>query len=182
MEFVADLWLAILIATVVLWFMSFIAWAILPHHFADRRKVDDEEGLMAYIREANIGPGNYFFPYVASSKQQGTPEYLEKYSNGPRGTLNVYAMPNMGKNMALTIVYFFITVFTIAYLGSVACPAGTDFVTVFRITGTVGVLTYASSGALNRIWFVERMWTHIVDGVVYGVALGLIFAFFWPSA
>lgn len=91
-------------------------------------------------------------------------------------------MPNMGKNMALTILYFFVTVFTIAYIAHIACPPGSEFILVFRIAGTISVLTYASSGVLNRIWFTERMWTNIVDGIVYGLVLGLIFAALWPGA
>lgn len=182
MAFVTDLWMAILIATIALWFLSFLAWAILPHHFGDRRKVDDEDGFMDYLRQRNVQPGNYLFPYAASSKEQSSKEHAEKYTAGPRGTLNLYAMPNMGKNMALTILYFFVTVFTIAYIAHIACPPGSEFMRVFRIAGTIGVLTYASSGVLNRIWFTERMWTNIVDGIVYGLVLGLIFAAMWPGA
>ena len=182
MAFVADLWLPIIIATVALWFMSFIAWAILPHHFGDRTKVDNEDALMEYLRSNNVASGNYLFPFAATSAEQRTKEYADKYTAGPRGTLNLYEMPNMGKNMGLTIAYFFVTVFTIAYIVHVACPPGSEFVKVFRIAGTIGVLNYASSGILNRIWFTERMWTGIVDGVAYGIALGLIFASMWPSA
>ncbi len=35
MAFVGDLWLAIVIGTIVLWLMSFIAWVILPHQYGD---------------------------------------------------------------------------------------------------------------------------------------------------
>ena len=182
MAFVADLWLAIVVATIVLWFLSFLAWAMLPHHFGDRKKLGSEDAFMDFVRKNNVAPGNYLFPYAASSKEQGDKEYMEKYMGGPRGTLNVYAVPNMGKNMAFTILYFFVTVFTIAYIVHVACPPGSDFMKVFRFAGTIGILNYASSGALNRIWFVERMWTQIADGVVYGLTLGLIFAAMWPGA
>ena len=182
MTFVSDLWLAIIVATIVLWFLSFLAWAILPHHFGDRKRVGDEDGLMEFIRQSGIQPGNYMFPHAESSQAQRSKEYADKYMAGPRGTLNIYAVPNMGKNMLLTIVYFFVTVFIAAYIVHIACPLGTDFMRVFRVAGAIGVLTYATSGALNRIWFTERMWTEIVDGIVYGLALGLIFASLWPSA
>ena len=182
MGFVVDLWLPILIATVVLWLMSFLFWAVVPHHFGDRKQVADEDALMEYIRQANIAPGNYFFPYAATSKTQNSKEYAEKYTNGPRGTLNVYAMPNMGRNMGLTILYFFVTIFTIAYIVHLVCPLGTESMRVFRIAGTIGVLNYASTGILNRIWFTERMWTTILDGIAYGLVLGAIFAFMWPAA
>jgi hypothetical protein len=182
MEFVGDLWMAILVATVVLWFLSFFAWALLPHHFGDRKKVANEDELMNFVRDAGIPAGNYMFPYAASGKEQGQKEYMARYTNGPRGTLNVYEMPNMASNMIRTIIYFLVTVFTIAYITSVACPPGTEAMTVFRIAGTIGVLVYASSGTLNRIWFTERMWTQWLDGVVYGLALGAIYALMWPAA
>ena len=182
MEFLFDLWLPILVGTFVLWILSFVAWAVLPHHFGDRSKIDNEEGLMEYIRE--VPPGNYFFPYCGSSKEQTDKAYMERYTAGPRGTLNIYNMPNMPSNMIRTILYFFVTIFTIAYITHVACPPGdaaTTFMKVFRVAGTIAVLNYASSGVLSRIWFTERMWTNIVDGIVYGITLGLIFAFFWPA-
>ena len=185
MEFIADLWLPILLSTFALWILSFVAWVIAPHHYGDRSKVADEEGLMKYLSDAGVGPGNYFFPYAGSAKQQGDKQYVERYTSGPRGTLNVYDMPNMAVNMGKTILYFFVTTATIAYITHVACPpadAASTFIKVFRIAGTIGVLAYGTSGALNRVWFVERMWTHIVDGVIYGVVAGLIFASMWPGA
>ena len=163
MAFVGDLWLAMVIGTILLWLLSFVAWAILPHHFGDNKKVEDEDGLRQYLEQANVQPGNYFFPYCGSAKEQSDKGYVEKYTAGPRGTLNVYEMPNMASNMFRTILYFFVTIFTIAYISYMACPpadAGTTFMHVFRVVGTIGVLTYATSGVLNRIWFTERMWTH----------------------
>ena len=50
---------------------------------------------------------------------------------------------------------------------------------VFRISGTIGMLTYASNNVLNRIWFRQRVWTDMVDGIVYGFLLGIIFASLW---
>ena len=184
MAFFGDLWLAIVIGTFVLWILSFVAWAVLPHHFGDNRMLGDEDALMKFLDDAGVQPGNYFFPYCGSAKEQGDKAYIEKYTAGPRGTLNVYAMPNMPSNMVRTILYFFVTVFTIGYITHVACPPGdaaSDFMKVFRIAGTIGVLVYASSGVLDRIWFVRRMWTSILDGIVYGLVVGLIFAFMWPG-
>lgn len=184
MEFLVDLWLPILVGTIVLWFLSFFAWAVSPHHFSDNRKLDDEDALMQLLEEKNVPPGNYLFPYAGNPKEQSDKEYVERYTSGPRGQLNVYAMPNMAANMGLTIVYFLVTVLTIGYITHVACPPGveeTSFMKVFRIAGTIGVLNYASSGILHRIWFKARIWTGVVDGVVYGIVLGVIYAGFWPQ-
>ena len=179
MEFVMTLWLPIIVGTVVLWFLSFFAWALLPHHFGDTQKAPGEEELKQFIKEANIPTGNYLFPHAENPKAQGTKEYVDNYTAGPRGMLCVYKMPNMPVNMINTILYFLVTVFTIAYITSVACPKESGFMQVFRIAGTIGVLTYASSGFLNRIWFTARHWTHVLDGTVYGLVLGLIFGMLW---
>lgn len=179
MEFVAELWVPILVATFVLWFLSFAAWVLLPHHFGDHQKLANEDELMELLKRSNVPAGNYMFPYAGSSKTQSDKAFIERYTEGPRGVLDVYRVPNMAVNMVQTILYFLVTVFTIAYITSVACPPGTEFMKVFRIAGTIGVLTYASSGFLNRIWFKARRWTHVLDGAVYGVVVGLIFGLLW---
>jgi len=180
MEFVAELWLPILVGTVVLWFLSFFAWALLPHHIGDQTQAPHEDELMNFLKEKNMPAGNYMFPYAGTSKDRGSKEFADRYAAGPRGILNVYNMPNMPINMISTILYFLVTVFTIGYITSVACPEeAPGFMKVFRIAGTIGVLTYAPSGFMYRIWFTARKWTHVLDGVVYGVVLGLIFALLW---
>ena len=137
---------------------------------------------MDFVRSQNIPTGNYIFPHANNSKEQTSKEFTEAYTKGPRGLLDVYEMPNMGVNMAQTILYFLVTVATIGYITHVACPPGSeglDFMRVFRIAGTIGILTYATSNVLHRVWFKKRVWTEILDGTIYGMVLGLIFAFFW---
>ena len=182
MDFLAVLWLPILVATVVLWILSFVAWVVSSHHIGDFKKLEAEDEVMNLIKEAEVGSGNYMFPYSGTNKEQNSKDYQARYMEGPRGTLNVYDVPNMGVNMGLTILYFLVTSLTIAYVTNVACPvadAETDFKKVFRVAGTIGVLTYASSPVLHRIWFKAKLWTDMLDGAVYGTALGLIYGLLW---
>ena len=183
MDFLIDLWLPILINGVVLFFASFTAWVILPHHFGDKKKLEKEDQVMDFVRSLDIPPGNYMFPYTDSKSEQGSPEFRKKYENGPCGLLDVYKQANMGANMAQTVVFFLITSAVIGYITHVACPPGEEgltFMKVFRVAGTIGVLTHASSGILNGIWFKKRLITDIIDGIVFGLILGLIFALLWP--
>ncbi len=185
MEFLAELWLPILLSAIALHFSSFLAWVVLPHHFSDKKKLAQEDKVMDLVRELNIPPGNYMFPYSENKKQQGSKTYQEKYNAGPTGCLDVYSKVNMGANLAWTLVYFLVTATVIGYITHVACAPGaegTDFMKVFRFAGTVGILTYASSGILNRIWFKARITTDFIDGVVFGLILGLIFAALYPYA
>lgn len=182
MEFLVDLWLPILVATVALWMSSFVAWVVLPHHFEDFKELHCEQDLMNFLDERNVAAGSYFFPRPATAAGMNSKEHMQKYEKGPRGIMYVYEMPNMGLNMLKTVLYFLVVVTTIAYITHVACPPNlmsTNFTKVFRFAGTIGILVFASSGVLNKIWFTRRMWTDIVDGVVYGLVLGMVFGVLW---
>lgn len=183
MDFLICLWLPILVTAIVLFFASFVAWAILPFHFKDWKRLPNESEFMGQLRDSNIEPGNYSFPFAASPKDQGSQEFQKTYATGPRGILNVYAMPNMGANMGKTVLYFLITAAIIAYVSWEAFEGWGDksevtFPKVFQIVGAVGALTYACGGILNSIWFKKRQVMDVVDGIVYGVITGLIFATF----
>lgn len=183
MEFMNDLWIPILVGTFVLQFASTMAWMVLPHHFDDHATVPGEEDLMDWVGDQNISAGSYMFPYPETAAEMNSKEHQDRYAKGPRGTLHVYKPVSMPLNILKTLLYFFCTVGTIGYITHVACPPGaetTTFLRVFRIAGTIGVLTYASSGVLDRIWFVRRMWTTMVDGAVYGLIVGIVFAVLWP--
>jgi len=184
MEFITDLWIPILVGTFALQFASTMAWMVLPHHFGDHATVPSEADLMDWVSDQEIPAGSYMFPYPETAAEMNSKEHQERYAKGPRGTLHVYSPVSMPLNILKTLLYFFCTVGTIAYITHVACPPGaetTTFLRVFRIAGTIGVLTYASSGVLDRIWFVRRMWTTMVDGVVFGLIVGIVFAVLWPA-
>jgi len=182
MEFLVDLWLPIIVCTVVLFFASFAAWVILPHHFADKKRLPDQDAIMKIVEELKIPPGNYMFPYAGTKHEQNSKEFQEKYKAGPMGLLDVYELPSMPMNMVKTVIFFLITSAIIGYITYVACPPGTEFMKVFRVAGTIGILTHGSSGVLNGIWFKKRLITDIIDGIVFGLLLGLIFALLWPAA
>lgn len=182
MEFLVDFWLPIFATTTALWISSTVAWMLLPHHFGDRRKIQCEDELMKFVGDKNIAAGNYMFPYPEKASDMNKPEHMERYQKGPRGTLNVYDEASMPANIGLTILYFAVTVTTIAYITNLTCQpsdTSTNFMRVFRVAGTIGILTYASNSVLNRIWFRQRVWTDIVDGIAYGLLVGVIFASLW---
>jgi hypothetical protein len=130
-----------------------------------------------------LPPGQYCFPYAASPEAMKGEVYKAKMAAGPRGTLTLWkAPPNMGMNMACTVVFFLIANAVIAYLAGMVIKPGADAWFVFRFVGTAGVLTYGTANILNGIWFGRKMVGDIVDGVAYGLITGAIFAWFWPGA
>ena len=175
-------WLPIVVSTIALFFASFLSWMVLRLHERDWVKIDGEDRLIETVRELNVPTGNYMFPGCTSMKEMNDPEYQQKYKTGPRGIITVLPEPNMGKNLALTFVYFFLCCCTFAYLASFALDQGQDSMTVFRFVATVALLTFCASVLQHAIWFRNRVVGHVIESVAYSLIAGAIFAAFWPVA
>lgn len=182
MDFLLALWLPILLSAVVLFFVSALAWMALPHHRADYGKLPQEDAVIAQLRQLNVPPGRYIFPYSGTHQNAQDPEYQRKFREGPVGTVTVFGPVNMGVNMVQTFVFFLLSSTMLAYLAWLALdgqPA--SFLRVFRLVGTAGVLTYTCAAIPNDIWFKRPLWTNLIDGVVYGLISGCLFALCWPA-
>lgn len=183
MEMLLSLWLPVILSTIALFFASFVAWTVLPHHRPDYRRWPDEDALLTQVRESGAKPGEYAFPYCdhASMKDEAV---MARYRQGPWGIVNVWpGQPNMPANMAKTIVYFLVVTVAIAYVGTRALPTGAAFGDVFQVVGTTGILAYAAGQICREIWFTRPLRAKLMDfldGVAYGVITGLIFGWLWP--
>lgn len=185
MSTLLSLWLPILIITVALFFASFLAWAVLPHHKPDIRRWPDEDRLRAFVRESGAAPGEYLFPLVQDHEMKD-PEALKRYDTPPWGMVNVWAgKPSMAANMVKTVLFFFVVTVLIAYVGAAALPAGTAFATVMQVLGTTAILAHTAGGICREIWFTRPLRAKlmdVVDGVAYGLITGAVFAWLWPAA
>ena len=183
MQFLAQLWLPILVASVVLFFLSAFAWMVLPHHNKfDWSKLPKEDEFIGAVKQADIAPGRYMFPHVGSHQEAQQPEFQEKHKTGPVGTLIVFGKVNMGLNMLWTFTFFCVCNSMLAYLAWFALSKQQPTtMEVWRFVGTAAILTYACSAIPNDIWFKRPSITNVVDGIVYGLVCGLIFALLWPS-
>jgi hypothetical protein len=185
MDLLASLWLPIIVVPIVLFFASFLAWAILPHHKPDWKKWPDEDALLKAVRESGAEPGLYLFPNIPECDMKN-PDNQKLYARGPWGVVSVWpSKPNMGRNMALTVLYFFVVTFFIAYLASVALPAGASFARVLQVVGTAGLLAYCAGGILQEIWFTVPLRAkvmNLLDGISYGLITAVLFGLLWPGA
>lgn len=177
------LWLPILLCAIAVWFASFICWALSPHHKPDWKRYPQESELMDACKGAE--PGRYIFPFVEPMEMKDS-DKKAFYDAGPHGTLNVWkGGTNMGKNMLLTLLSFVVASVFIAYLATLALEPGASWLSVFRFTGTAGVLAYCFASLPNDIWFgtpKRAVVLNIADGVLYGIVTGLVFASMWPGA
>jgi hypothetical protein len=177
----SQLWLPIVASAAAVWIVSALAWMALPHHKKDHDALPDEKGFQDYLKSAGIGPGVYGFPDFKNCKGE---EAKAKWASGaPMGLLTVWGRISMGRNMLLTfLVYLVVSVF-IAYLGAAALSRGDSCRHVFRVLGTAGILAYSFAFLPNGIWFGMKprtMVLNVIDGIVYGLVTGAIFAWLWP--
>jgi hypothetical protein len=122
------------------------------------------------------------FPAADSPAEMKSPEHQAKWQKGPRGVLTVFGPFSMGTNLGLTMLYFLVCSFCLAYLGTISLTPTTDKLTVFRFFATAGLLTFLPGIVQHSIWFKSRITGHVVESVVYGLIVGSIFAALWPTA
>ena len=101
MEFLAELWLPIVLAAVLVFVASSILHMLLPIHRGNYGKLAGEDQVLETMRDAGVTPGLYMFPCAESMKETTTPEMIEKFKRGPVGHLTVLPSgpPAMGKNL-----------------------------------------------------------------------------------
>lgn len=176
---ILDLWLPVLIATAAVFILSFLAWAVLPHHKPDMKEHPDADAFAEHIKASNVPPGNYYFPAYGTPKEPGP-----HIKTGPWGNINIYpAGPNMPRNMIVTIASLFVITVFVGYITGQACQPGEGASRVFQIAMTTAVLCHVFGGTLNGIWFGKRLrffLTDAIDGLVYSAATGAVFALMWP--
>ena len=110
---------------------------------------------------------------------------MKKWAEGPSGFMTIVGHMNMGRNMLLSFIAYLVVGVLVAYVAGEALTPGASFGRVFQITGTCGIMAYTMSSIPNSIWFnhgIRRIATNAFDGIVYGLATGLIFALLWPAA
>jgi hypothetical protein len=176
-----DLWLPTILSATALFFASAVAWMFLPHHRGDWTKLPDEDSLMKWFDSQGLRPGNYMFPHAGTPDEMKSEAFQERMRKGPRGVLCLWStVPQMGRNMTWTFVFYFVSSFVIAYLSAMAMLPGESFWQVFRFVSTAGLLTYCAAGIPGAIWFHQKIATNLIDGVAYALISGYIFATCWP--
>jgi hypothetical protein len=184
MELLIPLWLPILLSAAVIWIISAVVWMALPHHKHDFIGLPDEDGFMDYLRQSGIKPGNYVFPDFRGREAMKSEKIQKALEHGPVGHLSVWPTPlTMGGKLVATFIVYLVVSTLIAYLTRVALPGAAPFAKVFQVAGTAGILAYCFSHIPTAVWFGSYKRTIIanfVDGIVYGLITGALFAWRWP--
>jgi len=183
MPTLADLWLPILIAGVVVFFLSFLSWGVLPVHKGDMAQLPNEQTVIDAFRSWNLPQGTYFFPFMTPERKKD-PAFRAEMGNNPSGLITVFGRHNMGLNMTLSFLVCVVISLFVAYLCAIALQKGAAFGTVFRFASAAGILGYAFGQLSHQIWFQANTSAKVaamLEGIVFGLATGAVFAFLWPE-
>ena len=178
------LWLPILLSAVIVFVASSVMHMLLPYHRGDYQQLPEEGKLLAALRAAGLQRGLYMFPF-GSHKEMKSPAMVEKYKQGPVGTLTVIPSgpPPMPKFLGLWFAYCLVIGFFVAYLTGHTVAPGAHYRAVFRVAGTAAFLAYGLGHLSNGIWK-GQPWgmtlKEVIDGLVYGLLTAGTFGWLWP--
>lgn len=183
---IAELWLPILVAAVLVFIVSSVIHTLTPWHKKEFPAVPDEGRTMDALRPLAIPPGEYMLPRCTDHAQFKDPAFIEKLKNGPVMMLTVLpnAVPSMTRSLVQWFIYSLVIGVFVAYITGRTLPAGAGYMEVFRLAGAVGFIAYTVGLWQNSIWY-HRDWMTTfrasVDGLVYGLVTAGAFGWLWPG-
>lgn len=175
---ILSLWMPILVSALLVFIASAAIWTALPWHKSDFAKTDREEA----VREALRGqvPGYYMLPFVMDQAAFKNPEVQQKWIDGPLAYITVIpnGLPKMGPKLVMSFLYYVIVGIVCAYVVSRTTGPGGDYLSVFRIAGTVSFIAYGVAYIQDSIWF-GRPWAitgkNLFDALIYSLLTGGVF-------
>ncbi len=179
---VYDLWLPIVLSGIATHVLSTMAWMALPHHKPEWNPLPSEDEFQDWILSHKIPAKQYIFPLPTLPDEMKSDAFRAKQAKCTGMLILWERVPNMVTAILKTVTFFMVAAFVIGYLASLALPAGASFSRVIQFVVTAGLLTHCAAHFPHVFWFRRRIAMEIVDGVVYAVVTGLIFAYFWPAA
>lgn len=184
---VLDLWLAIVLAAVLVFIASSVIHMVVKWHNSDYKAIPDEAQVLGALREHGVHPGGYVFPHCTDMKQMAGPEMTARYQQGPVGFLTVLpnGPPAVGKSLLQWFVYTLVLGVFVGYIGTFSLQAGAAYSEVFRVTGTVAILAYCMGNVVDSIWkgvAWSTSFKFVLDGVIYGLLTAGTFGWLWPDA
>lgn len=182
-----SLWLPVVVASVVVFFLSFLIHMVLRSHRADYKGLPNEDAVAEVMRKGGIAPGYYTIPYCPDPKQMADPAIQQRYEKGPVALIAVVpnGPPRMAGYLAQWFGFCLLTSFVCGYVARHTLQPGADPMMVLRITGTIAFVAHGFSALVDSIWR-GIPWTNtvrnLIDGLVYALATGLTFRLLWPAA
>ena len=181
-----DLWLPILVSAAAVFVVSSIVHMVLPYHRTDWKEIPSEAEVMDALRRFSIPPGDYMVPRAGSPSAINSPAFKEKRTRGPvfTATFTRSGPPAMGAQLVKWFLFCAVVSVFSAYVVGRAAGPGTEYLVVFRFSGTTAFIAYTVSHWADTIWYGRSVTTTIkntFDGLVYGCVTAAVFGALWPE-
>lgn len=184
---IVSLWLPILLSAVLVFVASSIIHMFLGYHKNDFGPVPQEDAVLDALAPFAIPPGDYVMPNMSGMDDLKNPEFLAKVERGPVAFMTVVSpsyVTSMGAQLTQWFVYLLVVGVVVAYLAGRMLDPGADYLSVFRLTGTVAFACYAMAMPQRSIWY-RQNWTatakSMFDGLIYALLAAGVFASMWPA-
>jgi hypothetical protein len=167
MEALVALWIPILLAAIVMFFASSIAWMLLPFHKNDWAKLPDQTAVLNAL--AGVEPGQYLAPHGDMNAPWFASILLQR-------------RVSMGKRLTLWFLNQLLIALMTGYLIYYALPPEAEYLLVFRIAGTALVLGQIGALFARSIWWGWKWSTALVEaveGIVYALLAAGVFSWWW---
>lgn len=179
MEFLTQLWMPILVSGVLVWILSSIMHMVMPHHKPEYKGLPNEDKFFTALE--GVPPGNYMFPWGTMADMKN-PEFMEKMKRVPNGTLTTWTDFSMGRNLALSLLFFVVVSAFVAYIGWHALGTGVAYLAVFRLCGAAAFMGYGLGWMIHMVWYKSPgFWAYLFDAIVYALATAGVFGWLWPG-
>lgn len=182
-----SLWLPILLSAVGVFIVSGILHMALKFwHMSDYRGFSNDDEVRDAIRRGNPpAPGMYTLP-LCKREDMNKPETLEKFKQGPVGMMFLRAngMPSMGASLAQWFLACLLVSIVCAHLAASTLASGASGKLIFHVTGLIAFLAYAFGSLPAGIWYGQpwkSVFKDLIDGLIYGLITGALFAWLWPA-
>ena len=185
MPTLVQLWLPILLSGVLVFVASSVIHMVIKYHNVDYQKLANEVDVRAALRIGGVLPGQYVFPHCTDPKEAQSPEVAARFAEGPVGLMWIKpnGFPALGKMLGTWIAYCIGIAFLTAYVATIVLPKGAPAMTVLRALSAVAFLGFAGAKPADTIWKGKPrscLAKDMVDGLVYALVTGAVFAWLWP--
>jgi hypothetical protein len=180
-----QLWLPILLSSVLVFFISSVIHMLSPWHKGDYPRLATEDKVLDALRPLAIPPGEYMMPRASSTQEMRSSEFNKKLMNGPVLMMTVW--PNgrtaMGRTFMFWFLYSVVVGIFAAYIAGRALPPGAYYLQVFRFAGCTAFIGYSLALWQMAIWYRRSWGTTIkatIDGLIYALLTAGVFGWLWP--
>jgi hypothetical protein len=184
---ILDLWLPVLLGTILCWIASALIHMALKYHNSDYQELANEDEVRSIVRKGNPSLGVHAVPYCVDMAKMNDEAMQNKFKEGPVAFVTIFenGMPNMGKLVGQQILYFLVGSVLVAYCATLALQPGADYMNVFRIVSAVSFLAFGWAQIPFSIWYGHKWSTsikYLIDALIYGLLVAGSFAWLWPAA